>query len=404
MIDFAKNNDNLTEYVKRAYDLYAISLNKPTSVFKEHDKVMSNTLCTNDFYYKFPRNLIFKVTSNCNLRCRHCFFYDNQNCYETTDEMSDVEKSKLIKYFVDEVNIMHCTLTGGEIFTSPIIFDIIKLLKKNNIPLDLLTNGTLLDENKVKILKNILNPNYDIFQISLDGANAETNDLIRGKGNFDKAVNAIKLLKQNNLKVFVALTINRFNVGQLTEIYQLCKDLNVDNLNLGRVIPTHETHNEITATTEEIIINIAKLYDIFDESLKLKIKCLKINDFLEFEEGRRIYDEILKNNNSQSCLHCTPHHDQIAVFPNGNISICYDCDKNQFSIGNLKEKSFVDIWENRHSHPLFHKRLIENSACKKCKYVSLCNTGCIYRALELHGTIDAPGIHCKYFEDVVSKI
>jgi len=396
--------DKINIAVRKAYNLIEKSRIKQAGVFSLHDEIMRNALKSDDFYYKYPRNIIFKVSSECNLRCKHCFFYDKKECYDSTNELCDEEKLKLVRYFAEDINIMHCTLTGGEIFASPIIFDIIKILKKNNIPLDLLTNGTLIDEKIADKLSEILNPSYDLFQISLEGANENINDKIRGKGSFNKIIKAIKLLKNYKFKVFVATTLNNSNVEQLTDIYKLCKELKVDRLNIGKMVPVHESHKKMTATTEQIIVNTAKLYDIYDDSLKLKFRGLNTSDFLEFEEGRKIFDEKLeKESTDNPILHCTPHHDQVAIFPNGNVSICYDCDKPIFSIGNLKKDTFNKIWQNRFSHPLFKKRLAVNSACRNCKYIPFCNTGCIFRAIELHNTINAPGIDCKYYNDVVSK-
>lgn len=399
-----KQDINIADAVVKAYELVEKTQNKQIGFFSVHDSFMQELSGDKNFYYKYPRNLIFKLTSACNLRCKHCFFYDRQECYDISDELSDLDKINLINYFIEEVNIMHCTLTGGEIFTSSIIFNVIEALKKQNIPIDFLTNGVLINANIVNRLTNILNPKFDVFQISLDGADAEVNDKIRGNGSFIKTVEAIKLLKKHGFKVFIALTLNAYNVNQLRKIYELCKELGVDQLNIGRMLQVHETHNSMIASTEEIIKNLAKIYDIYDGSLQLKIRCLKVNDFLEFDVGRKIFDEKLeKKEYGSSQLFCTPHHDQVAIFPNGNVSLCYDCDKDIFSIGNLKKKSFNEIWENRFLSPLFTERIVENSACKNCKYISFCNTGCIFRAIELRGTINAPGMECKYFNDVVSK-
>ena len=271
MIVSKSSSDDINIAVRKVYNMCTSSVVKSGGIYAEFASVMRGSYNSDNFYYGFPRNIIFKVTSNCNLRCKHCFFYGNEQNYDCKDELVDNEKIKLIKYFCEEVNIMHCTLTGGEIFTSSVIFDLIKILKKHNIPLDMLTNGILIDENLVMKLNKYLDKNYDLFQISIDGANAATNDLIRGTGTFDKAINAVKLLKKHGFSVLIAFTINSQNVSELPKMYQLCKELNVDRLNVGRMISLNTSQQKLIATNEEIILSAAKLYDIYDNSIKKKM-------------------------------------------------------------------------------------------------------------------------------------
>jgi len=403
MTDSEVTAQNINDVIRKAYELYKIAQVKPAGVFAYMDDIMKVSYGSDKFYYKFPRNLIFKVTSECNLRCKHCFFYNNEDLYKTNGELTDFEKINLIKYFAEEINIMHCTLTGGEIFVSSVIYEIIKILKDDNIPLDLLTNGTLINNQIACKLSHLLNPDYDIFQISLDGANSETNDKIRGIGSYNKVIETIKNLKDYNQKIYLAVTLNDYNVNQLCDFYFLCKELGIDGLNIGRMTAVHDSHKNMVTSTIKILKNTAKLHDIYDKTVRLKFRALKPKDFIEFEEGRQIYNECLwAENIEKPCnLHCSPHHDQVAIFANGDVSLCYECDnKKEFMIGNIKRQSFEHIWDNRYSHILYKERTVKNSACSQCKYIPFCNTGCIFRAYEKYNTIDAPGFDCKYYNEI----
>ena len=101
------------------------------------------------------------------------------------------------------------------------IFEVLQKLKDSNILIDIMTNGSLIDETVARRLKEILNPNTDVVQVSLDGPNSEIHDAQRSVKIFEKAVNAIRLLKQNGIKVRNVFTATPINQKYLIETYKL---------------------------------------------------------------------------------------------------------------------------------------------------------------------------------------
>ena len=85
-----------------------------------------------DFIYHYPANIIWKLTSACNLRCKHCFYYTNKNIFDTQNDMSKEEVLSLAQYLVEELNILSVLLTGGEVLLSPYFFDLLKYFKSKN--------------------------------------------------------------------------------------------------------------------------------------------------------------------------------------------------------------------------------------------------------------------------------
>ena len=59
---------------------------------------------------------------------------------------------------------------------------------------------------------------YLDIQISLDGADAATNDAIRGEGSYDTAMTAMRHLKDAGFGEFkISVVITRHNIAQLDE-------------------------------------------------------------------------------------------------------------------------------------------------------------------------------------------
>lgn len=357
-----------------------------------------------DYLHFYPKELILKLTSNCNLRCKHCFFYGKPESYSVENELEPQIFLEKIKNLVKETYITQCKISGGEIFTSPIIKDVINFLKSKNISLNLISNATLITTSTADWLSKVLNPRYDNIQISLEGASAETNDYIRGKGTFEKIISAIALLKERNINVEIGFTVNSLNVSEISKMYELSKSLNVDKLNIGKFTLVEESQRELIPDTKDIFINIAKLAEIYDGSINLQIRCLKVPDFLNYEIGKELLDKkLVKSKNVKKTLHCSPNHQKFALFPNGDITFCYACEENELILGNIIEDEFSNIWAKRFSNPMFEKRSFENNLCKNCKYISLCLCGCPYRAYKKYNNINGPAFDCAYLKSLIEE-
>ena len=168
---------------------------------------------------ELPEEIVFEITGRCNLRCKMCYINFNQN------KKDDVSKEDFIKIINKMPFLKKITLIGGEAFIRKDIFDILDYLEDKRIKFAISTNATMIMEKevlKLKTYKNLLQIN-----VSVDG-NREIHDSIRGKGNFEKSLNAIRLLKKNNIFVGVTSVIMKENINDLKSIVKVLKDAGVD--------------------------------------------------------------------------------------------------------------------------------------------------------------------------------
>lgn len=359
------------------------------------------------YIHHYPYHMILKLTSNCNLRCKHCFFSGDTEAFNSDNDLTQDEMLSQIKYFVEEVNILSCSITGGEIFTSPYLFKLLKYLKSQNIIIELLTNATLITEEMAEQLSSVLNKKTDCIHVSLEGTTKEMNDSIRGEGVFDKATRNIKYLTEKGLNVRLSFTLNSKNAHQLEDLHDLCKRLKISQLDIGRFQVFDSSQKYLEPNLDDIFINVAKLVNKFkkDKAIKFKTRCIKTFDFLNYETGKSLLDKKLNEESFDipQNLYCQPRHEIFSLYPNGDISLCYNCEIENLIIGNLREKSFDKIWAERYTKPIFKERKIENIICKDCKYVPFCNGGCPLNAYQKYKTINAPDSYCKYSEKLMEK-
>lgn len=161
------------------------------------------------------RYLLLHITNRCNLRCRHCFIGESGS----TD--LDLEK---IKTFVDEFEGMQglrLLVSGGEPLLHRKFWDLNDYLADRDLRIVLLSNGILIDDETARRLK------VQEVQVSLDGMR-EAHDYIRGAGNFEGAVAAIRRLKAAGRQVSVATMIHSRNLMDFEALGALVKELGVN--------------------------------------------------------------------------------------------------------------------------------------------------------------------------------
>ncbi|MFX1236640.1 MAG: radical SAM protein [Promethearchaeota archaeon] len=163
---------------------------------------------------KVPIAVNYDLTWNCNLRCKHCYFYSS------TSELSTIEKSELtdqewlaiFKYHSD-MGVSSCALTGGE---PTLRMRLLKEAVKYFSSVQIASNGIIK-------LPRLNYPNKEpIYWVSLDGCE-KTHNSIRGANIFQKVMNNI----ENDKRVLISMTINSFNYKEILETIKIAHDANV---------------------------------------------------------------------------------------------------------------------------------------------------------------------------------
>ncbi len=142
----------------------------------------------------------FDVTSKCNLRCPHCYFFRGK---QPEDLPYEAWEAYFMKYRAQHIS--HAVLSGGE---PTLRLDIIRLANAYFPILNIATNGLI--KVPPEIRHTIL--------ISLDGQEA-THDRIRGKGTFAKVLANY----QGDPRVIYRMTIHKQNLDEVDAVTQIAQ-------------------------------------------------------------------------------------------------------------------------------------------------------------------------------------
>jgi hypothetical protein len=134
----------------------------------------------------------------CNLTCIHCF-----NASGPKDPWVRRMAPAQVRAAIDEaasLGVKEIYYTGGEPFLHPDILDLTQYALRH-APTTVLTNGTLITgavAERLGLMAAASRYSLEI-RLSLDAADREANDAIRGKGVFDRVLRAALLLEAQGL-------------------------------------------------------------------------------------------------------------------------------------------------------------------------------------------------------------
>ncbi len=157
-----------------------------------------------------PLDLYWEVTKRCNLFCHHCY-----NESSKRNEEPSLEQIQSVVKELSTTKLRNLVVTGGEPLIRKDLRTIIEWLKPLTLNLVLATNGTLINENNVEWLSEMINE----VNLSIDAGNKSAYEEFRGKkGTFEKCIRGFELLVKKNIPVIIQTTISRFNIDSLEEI------------------------------------------------------------------------------------------------------------------------------------------------------------------------------------------
>ena len=272
------------------------------------------------------------LTNTCNLNCNFCSYkYGNYSSDQMLDFYVQDKLDKEITYrFLSEmrergVKALEWT-GGGEPTLHPDWKDIISFAKDLEYEQALVTNGTLLDDEGIDLIRD-----FEWVRFSIDAAFRETYKKIKGKDMFDKAINNLESLilrKDPRNIVGFSFIVCRDNYDEIVEAAQLAKILGCNNIRFSLAY---------TPQGERMFKDI---WDKVVEEIE-EAKQEETRDFKVFAFSNRI-NEIAQKTRSSACY----FHEFVATIgANHSLYPCcllkYDP---KFNFGNLKEKSFEEIW------------------------------------------------------------
>lgn len=333
----------------------------------------------------YPKVLYLNVTNRCNLNCVYCYNRKDRISFKDSYEMSITEYSKILKESA-ELGVKRVVLTGGEPTLYSGFLEVARIAKEQGINTELLTNGVMINNsNAEKIAKT-----FDAITISLDSHKKEEHEAQRGKGTYEKVIDAIKILKSETPRLNIATVVTTKNINSMIEFHAFAlEELQANRIIVQLYIP-YSTPS--FGAQRDLIPSFEKIVDMEE----------KIKKYIQNRTGKETAYPILGRR-----INCGAATGEIGVAPNGDVFPCHALHKKEFICGNLRRQNLKEILEKSKTIKFFRNLIVYKiDKCKKCDLRYLCGGGCRAMAYIITGKIDGYNkLFCKYLKyDSINKL
>ena len=293
------------------------------------------------------------LTNECNMRCPHCYMFAG---LKKDRELSTKEIFDIISSFKKHGG-NNIVFSGGEIALRTDLYEILKYSCDLGISNEILTNGTLWNADLVKKVAPLITR----VQISIDGYDEATNSLIRGKGNFSKALNAVNLFYESNVDTEISVT--PYLDKKLAENYQCYIDF-------ARMLnQKYHKANFLVKFTFDVLngrdICVSEKQKKDYQSIVTKIYNELYGDFVD-----KPFLEFHKHGGIEN--NCD--YGNVAISADGNVCLCPIIPEMK-PVGNIRVNSFdelLDIAQKARSL----SNINNLSPCKDCELKYICGGEC----------------------------
>lgn len=320
-----------------------------------------------------PLTLELNTTNKCNLFCKMCWLRSTKPNYNK--EMDDEELFRIVDEAI-EFGIKEFRFPGsGEPFMrKDTTFKLMEKIKENERNGLLISNGTLFSEEDVK---KLVETEWDILTISLDGPTAEINDYIRGvKGAFKRVIKTLNLIKKWKTKLKkdypwlrMNVVLTNKNYDRLEEMITLAKKFDFKEVLLQPMTVFSEEGKKLKIENIESVGRYLKVAGKKANQLGIKtnmdsfVKDIIIERTNEME--KIIKEEIEKFNKKFLSAPCYEPFYNLVIMPDGKAGPCAIAgDKTEASV---RKNSLKEVWFGQYFEE-FRKNMLDKELFPFCSH------------------------------------
>ena len=223
------------------------------------------------FLHSYPRRIFLEMTSACNINCKMC----GRNAAEFKPTFLNYEWLDVLNPIVRYAEEL--TLMGwGEPTMHPRFPDFLKWGFERDLSIYFCTNGTMLG----KLKDDIFNYHVDIITVSLDGANATTNNEIRCGADFDTIIRYITEIQEKKEVLDVeypflsiVITLMKSNYRELPDFVRLAHKMGITEVK-GVFLTVFESRmmDESLYKCQDDVVKVFKEATLIGDELGVDLK------------------------------------------------------------------------------------------------------------------------------------
>jgi len=342
--------------------------------------------------------VVYNCTSRCNLHCSHC--YSSSESGSCNDELSTDEAKKLMSQLA-QANCPVVLFSGGEALLRSDLFELLTEAGRLGLRTVISTNGTLIDS---KTAETLAAAGVSYVGISIDGTEQFHDRFRQTPGSFKAAMAGIENCKKAGLKTGLRFTITKANADQIPIVFELAASTDTRRICFYHLIRSGRAKQLYSSfvmrdasckrNTQYAVRDTR--YEMMPQQRRRVIDTIieKTNDFAK----KGLIDEVLTVGNHADGPYLLlkmakqgnrrfENAKQLLLAGGGNNigekigcvswngNVYPDPFWRNYSLGNVKNKTFKQIWGNSNEpvlNKLRNKSQFADSRCLGCKWFDLC--------------------------------
>jgi len=336
--------------------------------------------------YDLPDMLEIEPTETCNLRCRMCHVSYMKVKKPPLLDVNLLEKLNCMKGKYVKIG------SAFEPMIHPDFKEIMKWIIRNDCEMEIITNATKLTRENRSVLSDA---RLHTLQLSFDGIRKATFEHIRRRANHEIIIDNILKTKgelgHKDTYFAINSTMMRSNMNEIPEIIRFW-DLNgIDEVRFIVMVIRDEASELLGESLYPIRNEYFSLLDTAAEELirtrrKISIRSpyYKKSPLKDLYPDRFIEDTVVSENKLSRFVPLPHQKYQLGEYPgmplpcrspftsarilaNGDVQLCY-----KFTIGNLHDSSFEDIWFGRIAQKTRRELMKNAHHCNNCDHYRFC--------------------------------
>ena len=340
-----------------------------------------------------PIYVVWEITLRCDHACSHC---GSRAQSARPDELSTAELLDVADQIV-RLGFREVTLIGGEAYLRPDCTDVIARLTEGGVRVTMQTGGRGLRPDKLERLRDA---GLAAIGVSIDGLEAEHDQLRNSPGSFRAALRALDAARDLGLVATSNCQINRVNRHVLPELRDVLRDHGVRVWRAQLTVPMGRA-----ADRPEWILQPWMILELMDTLARLQLEEVERVRAQGLPPERAM--RIMAGNNlgyygpHEVTLRSRPGHQAswwkgcragkylLGIESDGVVKGCPSLPTAPYVGGNLRDLSLEDLWDDETVGLSRHRTMDELwGFCRTCAYAETCMAGCSFTA---HTTLGRRG-------------
>jgi MoaA/NifB/PqqE/SkfB family radical SAM enzyme len=320
-----------------------------------------------------PPFLILFINSLCNMRCEHCFYWQQLN------QRDDLSLEEIVALSEELGPIENLNLSGGEPFLRK-EFDAIcrQFIRRNGVKEIYVPSNAWFKDKTVRMIRSVLQePSLKLFavEISLDGMPAFHDEFRKAPNSFRKAMetyDALAALQREDprLQIHAISTATERNMGEIrqltTFLYDRCPQMTHHNLAIIRGERKNPTlQGPALQEYRDLYAYMRRLWSPREQGRYGSL----VEPMLQWAKLKSAEQE-------RQFVACRAGVLSAVIHANGDVGVC----EQRPPIGNLRKNSFREIWRSHHAKEI--RQSIRRKECY-CTNEIFMWSSIVYQPLEL---------------------